>query len=108
MRPAAGTFTVEVENQSSKEGAFALGGITSPSTIDDLEAYVEEERQRIQQGGEILGSPAFYSRVVRVGVASGTSSLLPADVDAGTYALTCFNDPPLTAIYVAGQLDVTE
>jgi hypothetical protein len=46
--------------------------------------------------------------VVRVGAASGTSSVLPADVNAGTYALTCFNDPPLTALYVAGQLDVTE
>jgi hypothetical protein len=106
--PSAGMFTIEVENESSKEGAFALGRIAAGSTIDDLEAYVDEERQRIRQGAEILGAPAFYSQVVRVGAAPGASSLLPADVVAGTYALTCFNDPPLTAIYVAGQLDVTK
>lgn len=106
--PAAGMFTIEVENQSSKEGAFALGSIAASSTIDDLAAYVDEERQRIAQGAEILGAPAFYSQVVRVGAAPGVSSLLPADVVVGTHALTCFNDPPLTALYVAGQLDVTE
>ena len=37
--PAAGMLTIEVENQSSKEGAFALGSIAAGSTIDDLEAY---------------------------------------------------------------------
>jgi hypothetical protein len=104
--PAAGTFTIEVQNDSSKEGAFALGRVAAGATLGDLEAYVDEERRRIQQGDEIAGAPAFYSQVVRVGVAPGASSLLPADVGAGTYALTCFNDPPLTALYVGGQLDV--
>ena len=102
--PAAGMFTIEVQNDSSKEGAFALGTIAAGSTVGD----VEEERRRIRQGSEIAGPPAFYSQVVRVGVSPGASSALPADVGAGTYALTCFNDPPLTALYVAGQLDVTE
>lgn len=91
------------------EGAFALGGIATGATIDDLGAYIEEERQRHQQGTDLLGPPAFYSQVVRVGVAPGASSLLPADVAAGTYALTCFNDdPPIWRGYLAGQLDVTE
>ena len=106
--PAAGMFTIEVQNDSSKEGAFALGKITAGSTVGDLDAYVEEERRRIQHGNEIAGAPAFYWQVVRVGAAPGAGSALPADVGAGTYALTCFNDPPLTALYVAGQLDVTE
>ena len=106
--PAAGMFTIEVQNDSSKEGAFALGKIAAGSTVGDLDAYVEEERRRIQHENEIAGAPAFYSQVVRVGAAPGAGSALPADVGAGTYALTCFNDPPLTALYVAGQLDVTE
>ncbi|MBA3384346.1 MAG: hypothetical protein H0T20_06800 [Actinobacteria bacterium] len=106
--PAAGMFTIEVENQSSKEGAFALGRVSPGATIDDLEAYADEERGRIRQRAEILGAPAFYSQVVRVGAPPGKSSALPADVNAGTYALTCFNDPPLTALYVAGQLEVGE
>jgi hypothetical protein len=106
--PAAGMFTIEVENQSSKEGAFALGRIAANGTIGDLEAYVDKEMRRIGSGMEILGAPAFYSQVVRVGAGPGTSSLLPADVGVGTYALTCFNDPPLTALYVAGALEVTK
>jgi hypothetical protein len=106
--PAAGMFTIEVQNDSSKEGAFALGTIAAGSTVGDLEAYVEEERRRIRQGSEIAGPPAFYSQVARVGVSPGASSALPADIGAGRYALTCFNDPPLTALYVAGQLDVAE
>ena len=36
--PTAGMFTIEVENQSSKEGAFALGRIAANGTIGDLDA----------------------------------------------------------------------
>ena len=108
-RPTAGSFTVEVENRSSVDGAFALGEIAADATIDELEAYIEEERQRHEQGADLLGAPAFYSQVVRVGVAAGSSSRLPADVAAGTYALTCFNDdPPVWKAYLASQLDVTD
>jgi hypothetical protein len=106
--PATGAFTVEVENQSSKDAAFALARIVAGATIDDLEAYLEEVQQRLQQGKGLLPPPAFYSQVVRVGVATGTSSRLPADVAAGTYALTCFIDDPPTAIYLATPLEVSE
>ncbi|MBA2616533.1 MAG: hypothetical protein H0U90_12285 [Actinobacteria bacterium] len=106
--PDAGALTVDVENQSSVDGAFALAGIAEGATIDDLQKYMNEERQRHQQGGQLRGPPAFYSQVVRVGVAAGTSSQLPADLEAGQYALMCLNDdPPIWRVYLAGQLDVT-
>lgn len=106
--PGAGALTVDVENQSSVDGAFALAGIAEGATIDDLKKYMNEERQRHQQGGQLRGPPAFYSQVVRVGVAAGTSSQLPADLEAGRYVLMCFNDDlPIWRVYLAGQLDVT-
>ncbi len=106
--PAPGALTVEVQNQSSVDGAFALAGIAEGATIDDLEKYMNDERQRHQQGAQLRGPPAFYSQVVRVGVAAGTSSQLPAELAAGRYALMCFNDdPPIWRVYLAGQLDVT-
>ncbi|HYM63676.1 MAG TPA: hypothetical protein VES61_03260 [Gaiellaceae bacterium] len=107
--PAAGMFTVEVENQTSNSGAFALAAIAEGATMDDLEAFLEKARQQFQQGGGLPDPPAFYSQVVRVGAGAGTNSLLPADVPAGTYALTCFiDDPPTWRGYLAEQLDVTE
>lgn len=106
--PGAGALTVAVENQSSVYGAFALAGIAEGATIDDLKKSMNDERRRHQQGGQLRGPPAFYSQVVRVGVAAGMSSQLPADLKAGRYALMCFNDdPPIWRVYLAGQLDVT-
>lgn len=106
--PNAGALTVEVQNQSSVDGAFALAGIAEGATIDDLEKYMNDERQRHRQGAQLRGPPAFYSQVVRVGVAAGTRSQLPADLAVGRYALMCFNDdPPIWRVYLAAQLDVT-
>ena len=43
-KPGPGAFTVDVQNQSSVDGAFALAGIGEDATIDDLEKYINEER----------------------------------------------------------------
>ena len=105
--PGPGALTVVVENESAVDGAFALAGIAEAATIDDLKKYMSDERQRHEQGAQLRGPPAFYSQVVRVGVAAGTSSQLPAELAAGRYALMCFNDdPPIWRVYLAGQLDV--
>ena len=107
--PAAGMFTVEVENQTASFGAFALAALAEGSTIDDLKPFVQTAQQTFQESGNLPDPPAFYSQVVRVGVEAGESSLLPADVPAGTYALMCFiDDLPTWNAHVAGQLDVTE
>jgi len=107
--PAAGMFTVEVENQTVYYGAFALAAIAEGSTIDDLEPFLEKGRQHFQRSGTLPDLPAYYEQVVRAGVEAGATSLLPADVPAGTYALMCFvDDLPTWRVYVAAQLDVTE
>lgn len=107
--PPAGMFTVEVENQTMYYGAFALAVIAKGSTIDDLEPFLKKARQQFQRSGTLPDLPAFYDQLVRSSVDAGASSLLPADVPAGRYALTCFvDDLPTWRIYVAAQLDVTE
>jgi hypothetical protein len=107
----AGAFTLEVANESSNDGSFVLASMAEGATIDDLEAHAKEVVQQFEQGKGLIEPPAFYSQVVRVGAASGTESQLPADVAAGTYAVTCFQeDPPgtLLALYVATLLEVSE
>lgn len=105
----AGTFSVEVENQTAHSGAFALAAIAEGSTIDDLEPFLEKARRQFKRSGTLPDPPAFYSQVVRSSVDAGASSVLPADVPAGTYALMCFvDDPPAWRGYVAADLDVPE
>jgi hypothetical protein len=107
--PAAGMFTIEVENQTEFFGAFALASLVEGSTTDDLEPFVEQSQQQFEQDGTVPEPPDFYEQVVRSGVEAGASGVLPADVRAGTYALMCFvDDLPTFRVYVAEQLDVTE
>lgn len=105
---ASGTFTVETENQTDHYGAFAVAGIAEGSTLDNLEAYVDEAQTTFDDTGTLPEPPAFYSQAVRAGVEADATGRLPADVPAGTYALMCFvDDLPTWRGYVAGQLDVT-
>ena len=74
-----------------------------------LRAYLEKEQQRWDETQELRGPPDYFTQAVRVGVAAGDVGLLPVDVEAGTYALACFNDDlPVWRAYVAGQLEVIE
>jgi hypothetical protein len=101
-------FTITVENQTTHSGAFALAALAAGSTIDDLEPWLERAREQFKRSGAVPDLPPFYEQAVRASVAAGGSSLLPADVPAGTYALMCFVDePPTWRAYPAAQLDVT-
>ncbi len=96
--PQAGTFSVELVNDSSTPGNFALYTIAAGSEFSDVQAYVEQERQRIAQGAEPLGPPDFLSLVTREDVATGDRGTLSSDLIAGTYALICQHDQPPTAV----------
>lgn len=107
--PAAGMFTIEVENRTEFLGAFAVAALAGGSTIEDLERFVEPAQQQFEQDGTIQEPPDFYEQVVRSGIEPGATGALPADVPAGTYALMCFvDDLPTWRVYVAEQLEVTE
>jgi hypothetical protein len=106
---ATGSFTADLANQSSHFGAFAVGELAEGETLAELRGYIAKEQQRWDSTRELRGPPPYYTQVVRVGVPAGDVGLLPADLDPGIYAVTCFNDDvPTWHGYVAAQLDVTE
>ncbi len=107
--PAAGMFTIEVENKTEFVSVFTLATIAEGSTIDDLEAYIEQAQRQVAQNGRLPALPSFYEQTVRTGVEAGETGTIPVDVTAGTYVLSCIVDElPTWRAYVAEQLDVTE
>lgn len=96
--PQAGTFSVEIVNDSSTPGIFELYTIAAGSEFSDVQAYVDQEQQRIEQGAEPLGPPDFLSLVTREDVATGDGGTLSSDLIGGTYALICQHDQPPTAV----------
>ena len=108
LTPAAGPLTVKLENNSSKDGSFAIAEIAAGSTIEDLEAYMDRERVRIAAGKSVEGPPAFCEENVHLSVPAGKKSQLTGDLVAGnSYALVCLTEDkkgePLT-LYVATPL----
>jgi hypothetical protein len=102
-----GSFTVDLENRTSKFGAFALAGIEEGAPDEELPAFLEHATRAFAQTGGLPDPPGYYSQVERVGVGAASRSRLPADVPPGTYVLTCFvDDPPTWRGYVAARLDV--
>lgn len=105
---STGSFTADVENKTDYFGAFAVAAVAEGTTIDRLVAYMENARQQFEESGTLPDPPQIYSQIVRVGVNAGSASKLPADVEPGTYALTCFvDDLPTWKPYVATRLEVT-
>ena len=107
-RPAAGMFTIDVENQTEFSGSFVLLSLAEGSTVDDLQPALDQYPRQFEREGT-LPEPPDYKWLVRSDVEAGATSALPADVPAGTYAVVCFvDDVPIEQVYIAEQLDVTE
>jgi hypothetical protein len=107
--PRAGMFTIEVENQTSMFGAFAVARITDASRGEGLPAYLETAQRVFAETGRLPDPPSYYEQLVRTGVEAGSSSRLPADVPAGSYVVTCFvDDLPTWRGYLATELEVAE
>lgn len=90
--PSAGPFTVEIENQTFYFGAFALASLTEGSTIDDIEPFFKKARRQFERTGEAPRLPAPWETVATQPIEPSTSSVLLADVPAGSYVLVCFVD----------------
>ena len=113
----AGRFTIDVANETHSFGAFFLAAVEQDSK-GDLQATIDDLLRRFEKSGE---SPARVPWRMIVGSEVGPSetSVIPADVRAGSYAVLCFvgadtdtrrtsREPiPPKAVYVAARLDVT-
>jgi hypothetical protein len=113
----AGRFTIEVANDSRSFGAFFLAAVGQDEE-NELQATIDGVLRRFEKSGE---SPARVPWRTIIGSETGPSesSVIPADVRAGSYAVLCFvgagtdtrrtsREPvPPAAVYVATRLDVT-
>lgn len=107
--PADRTFEAELENESSKLGAFEIAKLDAGSTFADVEAYVESERERLEDGLQIAGAPEFMTLGARAQVPAGESGTLVSTVTAGEWVLWCAHDHPPTALFlVRPPLEVAE
>jgi hypothetical protein len=93
--PASGLFTIEVRNESSERGHFELMELPAGTTLDDVEDWLEEARQRHEQF-----SWYHHVRWVSVtGVEPHSTSELPGNASTGRFAVLCradnclFSDP---------------
>ena len=98
--PETQTFEAELANMSSKLGTFEIARIDEGGTFADVEAYVEMERQRLEDGLEIAGPPAFLTQGARAEVPAGETGMLVATVTQGEYVLWCAQEHPPTAVFL--------
>jgi hypothetical protein len=106
---ATQTFEAALDNQSSKLGAFEIARIESGGTFADVEAYVDMERQRLEQGLQIAGPPTYLTLGARAQVSAGESGTLVATVTQGAYVLWCAQEHPPTALFlIAPSLEVSD
>ena len=106
--PPAGAYSVAAVNDSSKQGVFALYGIAGGTEFADVQAFVDTEQQRLEQGQAPRPLPSYLTLVKRVIVSRQDKGSLTADLSAGEFALVCYQDDPPTAIYlVKPQLEVS-
>jgi hypothetical protein len=113
----AGRFTIEVSNDSDSFGAFFLSAVADDDA-DELQSTIDGVLRRFEKSGE---SPARvpWRTIVGSQASPSETTVIPADVKAGSYAVLCFvsartdsrqtsnEQVPPAAVYVATRLDVT-
>ena len=114
----AGRFDIAVANESRLFSGFFLAAVAKNASPDELQETIDGLLRRFTKPGESPGR-APWRTVVGSEVDPAGTSVIPADVRAGTYVVLCFasrptdtrqssNEPvPPKAIYVATRLDVT-
>jgi len=83
--PAPGLFTIEVRNESSERAAFELMELPPGTTLNDVEGWLEEARQRDEQF-------SWYHHVTWVsvtGVEPHAASELAGNASTGRFAVPC-------------------
>jgi hypothetical protein len=102
------TFDAEIVNESSELGAFEIARIDPGHTFAEVEAYMESERQRLGDGLEIAGPPAFMTLGARAQAAGGETGTLVSIVTPGTWTLWCAqNHPPSALFLIAPPLTIS-
>jgi hypothetical protein len=102
----AGTFSLDIENESDEVGVFALVRIEPGSTPGELDAFIAEA----QSGGPSRRTPEFVTVVIEVEVNPQESSPLDASLVAGHHAVICSTgatEEPPTSVHATESFEVT-
>jgi hypothetical protein len=102
----AGTRSFEIENQTDDAGIFDLVQI-EPGSGDQLQAYVREEQQRIDDGLAARGVPDFATVVIGLEVDPGDESFLTSALSNTAYAIVCSSGTPPTDVHIGTVFDAT-
>jgi hypothetical protein len=102
----AGTVSLELQNESDANGVFELLRLGPSTTFEQLDAHVDAEQQRIDAGQRPLGPPDTVTVVLPLEVDPGQVGELSSSLVAATYAVTCADGSPATALYVTEPFEV--
>ena len=104
--PGAGTFSIEVRNETNKPVNFQLMVLPKNAALKDVEAWFHQALRRWRQTGKYVLRPIEW--VSNTEVAAHAASELPANVPAGRLAVLCApGDQRRSDIIAAAELDVT-
>ncbi len=89
----AGRFDIAVANETRLFSAFFLAAVAGDATADDVQETVDGLPRRFRKSGE---SPARtpWRNVVGSAAEPAATSIIPADVRAGTYVVLCIVGRP--------------
>jgi hypothetical protein len=106
--PGAGTFSVEVRNETNKPVNFDLMVLPQDTKLKDVETWFAKALQTWEQTGKYVLHPITW--VSSTEVAPHAASELPANVSTGRLAVLCVSGAPLARyprVIAAAALDVT-
>jgi hypothetical protein len=104
----AGTFALDLENDSDEVGVFELVRIEPGSTPEELDAFIAEEQQSAGQGHR---TPEFVTVVIEVEVNPNETSVVNASLTAGQHAVICSTgatEEPSTSVHATESFEVSQ
>lgn len=104
--PGAGTFSVEVRNETNKPVNFQLMVLPENATLKDVETWFAEALKTWEQTGRYVLHPITWVSNTLVG--PHAASELPANVSTARLAVLCASATPRpSGVIAAAELDVT-
>lgn len=107
----AGPVTLAVVNETDGLAFFSMGRLGEGSTYDQLDAYIQEDRELAEAGEPGLGHPMFLAALFQSPrLEAGASGTMELRVSEGTYGIVCLQTfegwPGPRPFAVVGPLEV--
>jgi hypothetical protein len=103
----AGTFALDLENESDEVGVFELVRLEPGSTPEELDAFIAEEQRSAGQGHR---TPEFVTVVIELEVDPQEASVWNGSLTTGHHAVICStgaSEAPSTSVDATEAFEVT-